>query len=77
MSELTYEQIIETLDKISVVLNEAGFPSGSVKIGFNPEKMDEKLQTLLEQKNNESKAIIVTPMFSCHFGGCGLICCEF
>ncbi|HDR9497164.1 hypothetical protein LGM57_34040 [Burkholderia cepacia] len=78
MDHLTYDHLLATLDKVGAVLIDQGFPKGSFQIGFNPASMDEKLTSLKAAAHSAAHgAPIVTPQFACHFGGCGVICCEW
>ena len=79
MNNLDNEQLITALHKIHAILAEQGVPKGSVKISFDEQCFGPQLQAKRMQHPDEP--FIVTPQFSCHFGGCnggpGIACCTF
>lgn len=76
MEHLEFDKLIDTLEKLEKVLEDAGLAKDSVQIGFNFESLDEKLLSL-KSDSTENEIPIKTKNFECHFGGCGMICCTF
>lgn len=75
MTALTEEKLQATLSKIKQILKDEGFPKNSVTIGFNPSSLSPDLGKA--QVNKSTRDIPTVAGFSCKFGGCGIICCEW
>lgn len=76
MDHMEYDDLMSTIQKLEAVLDEQGFPKGTVQVAFNPKSMDEKILSLAASAS-EAGAPIKTDKVECHFGGCGIICCTF
>lgn len=77
--KLDSEKLTNTLSKLHKILEESGFPKGSVTISFNGTEADESLVQLRAQ--NPKEDVIVISDWECHWGGChgqsGIACCTF
>jgi phosphoketolase len=59
--QLTYDNLITTLEKISSIFRENGFPEDSVSINFNPKSMDSKLTVLADKAQEKIKNLSLKP----------------